>query len=186
MLKLTGEWNYVKFSGGYELFKSNEVSMNFYHTTKTLTVQGPRDAFYKEKLVTLVDEYEPDDAPPVQGSSNYEEILDNSDHDEFSTYNGLTITEDDIHFTQRCTPENNYPFITRDEFKIAIEELKSQLEALKHPASTDVINENKYLKEKSASMTEEILQLKREKNHLIQSFDIIWSSKNNPRKEEDG
>ena len=52
-LKLSGSWSFLLCNAGYHLFKSSVLTLNFYPTTKTLHLQGPKQDSIKRQIVSL-------------------------------------------------------------------------------------------------------------------------------------
>ena len=190
VLNVEGKWSYVNFSGGYELFKGSDFSMSFYHTTKTLSIQGTKNALYKDKLLYLIksEDTQAENVNSIGRNRNEEEEIEYSgiydplaDHSSFSRSNTISLGDDTLIIPS--SPSSQL-FITKNEFLQKMNDLQSQIDDLRtsseNPLKSALEIENHSLREKieslvkeNANLKQENTMLKQEKEHLIQSFNIL-------------
>ncbi|KXJ05002.1 hypothetical protein AC249_AIPGENE4972, partial [Exaiptasia diaphana] len=160
-------------------------SMNFYPTTKTLTIQGPNSSYHRDRMVNLLKDWK--NQKPNENAA----VFEDSDRS-----NGATncLLEDTIHDSNDTLiipssyDRSNTP-LTRDEFLHKFNALQTQINDLKLQLRSTYTPLNKgALEEENRTLRIEIEQLKREntrlsqeKEHLVKAFDILTISKNHQK-----
>ena len=205
VLNLTGEWRNNSSNGGHH-FKSSEVSISFYPSTKTLLIQGSMQPKYQEILSEIVFGQESNTGAPV---NDHERSTSNLTDSEF--HNSIhVIPESIIDDDEGDNPSwaslpqgpqangransleemmNKLRFELNARINILERKISSSNCSINEKSNSALYEENTRLREiiaqlscKNSNLEDDNRKLKEEKKQLMQSFEILFQGKSSKDK----